>query len=177
MQTMSAYLQARSLTEIPSVNYCRHCRIVCFIINDIIAGIRLGRAKKWYQLFTDGTSRRQCKLQNLVLELYHTYKPLIVSSCILIVNESAEAQVELIDALKARLQALRDVLVREYPEKNDLLVLVPTEDSIGMQEKLGDNGVVTGDTCATAQKTNRLLQVEIDGKTFILHCTHHMRNV
>lgn len=55
--------------------------------------------------------------------------------------------------------------------------MVPTQNSIDMQEKLGNNSVLTGDTCPTAQKTSCLPEVHIYGKVIVSHFMHNMCNV
>ena len=47
-------------------------------------------------MFTDGTSRRQIAFQNLVIALMEdgTLDPVIVSSCMILENETSEMQVK-----------------------------------------------------------------------------------
>ena len=58
--------------------------------------MRLGNADSWHQLFTDGTSKRQIAFQNLVIALMEEGKldPVIVSSCMILEDESSETQVQ-----------------------------------------------------------------------------------
>jgi len=73
----------------------------------------------------------------------------------------------------------REVTAREFPNRPDLLELIPDVDTINIK-KLTD-GAVTTDTCNSAQKTRRILVEivsQIDGG--IVHeqdCFHHLRNV
>lgn len=73
----------------------------------------------------------------------------------------------------------REVTAREFPDRPDLLELIPDVDTINIK-KLTD-GAVTTDTCNSAQKTRRILVEivsQIDGG--IVHeqdCFHHLRNV
>ena len=68
---------------------------------------------------------------------------------------------------------------REFPDRPDLLDLIPDVDKIDINKLT--NGCVTTDTCNSAQKTRRILVKivsEIDGG--IVHeqdCFHHLRNV
>ena len=84
-----------------------------------------------------------------------------------------------LDNLKHRLQRWREVTAREFPDRPDLLNLIPNVDTIDIK-KLTD-GAVTTDTCNSAQKTRRILVnivSEIEGG--VVHeqdCFHHLRNV
>ena len=65
-------------------------------MNETLAALRLGKAESWHQLFTDGTSRRQIAFQNLVIALMENGKldPVIVSSCMVLDDETSENQVK-----------------------------------------------------------------------------------
>lgn len=65
-------------------------------MNEALAALRLGTAETWHQLFTDGTSRRQIAFQNLVIALMENGKldPVIVSSCMVVEDETSENQVK-----------------------------------------------------------------------------------
>ena len=84
--------------ELPSMNFVRKCRTVVENLNLMSAGLRLGNATTWHELFTDGTTRRQIAFQNLVIGLKHNGKfdSVIASSCIFLKNETAAKQVEAI---------------------------------------------------------------------------------
>ena len=47
---------------VPSVSFCRGPRRVLRIVAETLAAYRAGLAKRWRQLVTDGTSRRQLTL-------------------------------------------------------------------------------------------------------------------
>lgn len=97
LKMMLSKLQGIELKKAPSVNYCHQCRIILFIINNILVGIRLGRSKKWRQLFTNGTLCHQCKLQDLILDPGDEHGTFIVSSCIILTIKMAEAKVECVE--------------------------------------------------------------------------------
>ena len=81
--------------------------------------------KKWEQVFTDGTSRRQIALQNLVIGLLddNVLKPLILSSSIISEDETSENQAkEILLKVKScgeRLDQWASVLQREFPYSKD----------------------------------------------------------
>ena len=97
IQTTSAFFTGKETSEPPpSVNFIRGCRSVLQIINEALSALRLGTAETWHQLFTDGTSRRQIAFQNLVIALMENGKldPVIVSSCMVVEDETSENQVK-----------------------------------------------------------------------------------
>ena len=81
----------------PSIKFCRDCRAIVQIVGETIAAIKLARAKKWGQLWTDATTRRQIPFSALVIGLLgdgpnDTIDPTVVSSCIFMEDESSETQ-------------------------------------------------------------------------------------
>jgi len=96
IQTTSAAFTGAEASELPSVNFVRQCRTVLQNINETLAALRLGNADSWHQLFTDGTTRRQIAFQNLVIALMEDGKldPVIVSSCMILEDETSENQVK-----------------------------------------------------------------------------------
>ena len=66
---MSAALTRSEVNEIPSLDYVRKCHVFVQNINDMLAACRPGKADNWHHIFTDGTTQRQIKFQNLVLDL------------------------------------------------------------------------------------------------------------
>ena len=96
IQTMSAAMTGAEAEELPAVNFVRQCRTVLQNLNETLAALRLGKADTWHQLFTDGTSRRQIAFQNLVIALMEDGKldPVIVSSCMVLEDETSEKQVK-----------------------------------------------------------------------------------
>ena len=61
------YGECEDDVEFPSVNFCRQCRIVIQVIGETMAALKLAKAVKWNQLFTDATSRRQVSFQALLV--------------------------------------------------------------------------------------------------------------
>ena len=68
---------------------------------------------------------------------------------------------------------LREVIAKEFPDYD---YGIPEPESININ-KLGDGGVLTTDTCNSAQKTRRLLVEIIGGLVHEIDCFHHLRNV
>ena len=44
--------------NLPSISFIKECRIVFRSLGETLTSYRLAQAKKWEQLFIDGTSRR-----------------------------------------------------------------------------------------------------------------------
>jgi len=95
IQSSSAYFTGKEIVP-PSVNFIRQCRTVLQNMNEALSALRLGKAESWHQLFTDGTSRRQIAFQNLVIALMENGEldPVIVSSCMVVKDETSENQVK-----------------------------------------------------------------------------------
>ena len=85
---------------LPSVNYIRQCRLYATIINELIAAMQLGKVPWWSTIYHDGTSRRQCHLYNLLFSIVDKWSketdPMIVSSCIVLMEGNAEGLEEAI---------------------------------------------------------------------------------
>ena len=76
---------------LPSERFVRSCRTNLRILGETLTSYRLAKANEWDQLFTDGTSRRQVAIQNLLITIKedNEFKDLIVSSAIIIEGESS----------------------------------------------------------------------------------------
>ena len=81
-----------------------------------------------------------------------------------------------LDNLKDRLKRWKEVTMREFTDRPDLLLLITDPDSINI-EKLGDGGTITTDTCHAAQKVSRLLVECINGTVNNQDYIQHLRNV
>lgn len=57
------------IKELPSIWTIRRARTVLLVIVQVLATYRIGKANKWVQLFTDGTSRRQNAFQDLIISI------------------------------------------------------------------------------------------------------------
>ena len=96
IQSFCSIMNGLPENELPSLNFVRQCRVVVQNLNELLAAYRLGNAKEWIEVFTDGTSRRQIAFQNLVIGLMNgdKFELVIASSCIILENEMSEKQVE-----------------------------------------------------------------------------------
>ena len=79
--------------EFPSINLCRQCRIVVQVIGETVVALKLAKAVKWNQLFTDATSSRKIYFQALLVGIMDDnvmIDPVVVSSCIFMEDETSE---------------------------------------------------------------------------------------
>ena len=81
-----------------------------------------------------------------------------------------------LDKLKDRLKRWKEVTMREFPDRPDILLLITDPDSNNI-DKLGEGGTITTDTCNAAQKVRRMLVDYINGTVNEQDCMQHLRNV
>ncbi|KAL7536200.1 hypothetical protein ACHAXR_006982, partial [Thalassiosira sp. AJA248-18] len=180
--TLYEMLYGKEPTDVPSAQFVRQIRAAVQVMGETITAIKLANApaEMWRQLFFDATTRRQTPFQAVIVGLMDNgvLDPVVVSSCIFLEDESAETSVEnmiakaKIESLKRRLDRLREVMVKHYPE---FAHLVPSSDEIDL-EKLREV-LLTSDTCNVAQKERHIFSERIGGTTYNQDCHNHLRNV
>ena len=96
IQTASAAFTGAEARKFPSIDFVRKCRIVLQNLNKTLVALRLGNTSTWRQFFNDGTTQRQIAFQNLVIALREDGKldPVIVSSCMILEDETSETEVK-----------------------------------------------------------------------------------
>ena len=57
------------IKELPSIWTIRRARSVLFVVVETLAAFRIAKAKRWGQLHTDGTGRRQIAFQDLAISI------------------------------------------------------------------------------------------------------------
>ncbi len=96
--TLFAALYGKEPTQIPSLNYVRQCRVLVQIISETITAMKLAACPNWAQIFFDATTRRQVPFSAVVISLMgddpETIDPVIVSSCVILEDETSETQVD-----------------------------------------------------------------------------------
>ena len=83
--------------DFPSIHFFRQCRIVVQVIRETMVALKLAKAVKWNQLFTDATSRQQISFQALLVGIMEDdgmIDPLVVSSCIFMEDETSETETQ-----------------------------------------------------------------------------------
>ena len=106
-------------------------------------------------MFTDATTKRHQSFQTLTIGVGTddgAIDPVIISSCIFLEDESSETTFSSINnkilGLKPRITRLREIVKEKYPNHQDLIIAIPSEDGI-TTEKL-KKAWFTTDNCSAA---------------------------
>ena len=182
------------VNELPSISTVRKGRTLLDGVCSTLAAYKLAKADTWKQLHTDGTSRRQITVQNLIVSLKTEdgkLDPVLLTTSILAENESSEVVCDsILDTISRKGELLtqwKDMYVALYGE-DDTDHDIPPAESLCIT-KMADHGTITTDTCNGARKIARLLKSAIEEKCvandmtedqiyiFVLDCWNHLRNV
>jgi len=133
-------------------------RTVVLWVTKTLAALRIGKSPKWTQLHTDETSRRQISLVNVVVGLLGSdgaLRSICLSGSIIAEDSTAENQSRaIIASFTESAKLLADwikVTAEMFPNRDDLIDLIPKPSSMCVSKLL--NGMVSTDTCNTAQLT------------------------
>ena len=153
------------LRQLPSLSFIRRCRTILVITCQLTAVYRLAKAPKWGTIHTDGTSRRQVCILNLIITILEergepNFIPILASTSILPEDETAitqeDAIITFLEERKEWLGKWKEVIERDFPD------FVHDIDPDGLDlVKMGSGGNVMTYGCNTAQKLNRLLVATI----------------
>jgi hypothetical protein len=139
-------------------------------VTKTLASYQIGKANSYEQFFSDGTSRRQTSIQNVVIRFLSDggFKTITLSTSIIAEDETAESlSKSIMQTFKESgelLDAWRYVTVEMYPARVDLVDMIPKGSDLTLS-KLAKQGMIMTDTCATARKFRRLLITEITALT------------
>ena len=96
--TLFATLYNEEPKTIPSLNYVRQCRVLVQTIGETITAMKLSACSNWAEIFFDATTRRQVPFSAVVISLMgdgpDSIDPIIVSSCVILEDETSETQVD-----------------------------------------------------------------------------------
>ena len=95
IKTMYETLYGEETNDSPSLNFCRHCRLIVQVIGETMAALKLANAKEWKQIFTDATSRRQTSFLALLVGIMDdngNIDAIVISSCIFMEDEKSETE-------------------------------------------------------------------------------------
>lgn len=152
--------------ELPGVSFMRGCRSELAFFTKLCATYELGWADTYLEHHSDGTQRRQISMQNSIIRIAVEggFRSVTLSSAILSEDETSEV---LTDAIlrtfregRGILKVWREVTAREYPNRQDLLDLIPKPHQLTLS-KLANGGWVMTDTCNPARKFRRLFVAAI----------------
>ena len=179
------------IEDLPGLGYVRNCRTILRVIGETLTAYRLGKQAEWQQLFTDGTSRRQIALQNLIISILEDdiLRPLVLSSAMILEGETSEQQCDAVVKMIKRggkhLQHWEATMKNIYPSYNHD---IPPSSAMNIG-KLGSGGAVTSDTCNSARKSRRLLvdcieeaardtnPDNLNNHVIAVDCYNHLQNV
>ena len=183
-----------AVQALPCVSVVRECRSVLLVTTKTLAAYQLALVPEYLQHHSDGTERRQIKMESSILRIATDagFKCVTLSSCILPEDGTAESCVTAIaQAFREGRELLdnwRDVTSRMYPNRPDFLALIPSSSLLTLA-KLSNKSLLMTDTCATARKFRRLFadhtrQVDLNNgipddqiHIFQADCWQHLRNV
>lgn len=96
--TLFAALYGEEPKHIPSVSYVRQCRVLVQIVSETITAMKLAVCTTWAEIFFDATTCRQVPFSAVVISLMgdtpESIDPVIVSSCVVLEDETSETQVD-----------------------------------------------------------------------------------
>ena len=97
IMTIYNCLYGENPRQVPSKNFVRQCRSVVEIVGETIVAMKLASAPSWDQTNYDATSRRQNAFQCLIVSVMganNVLESLVVSSCIFLIDETAETTID-----------------------------------------------------------------------------------
>ena len=96
--TLTATLYGEEPKKLPSFNFVRQCRVLVQIIGETITAMKLAACPNWAEIFFDSTTCRQVPFTAVVISLMgdgpDSLDSIIVSSCIVLEDETSEKQVD-----------------------------------------------------------------------------------
>ena len=104
LSVLKVFSPKTQVRDLPHVNTIRKGRTVLGVVCHTLAAYRLAQSKHWKQLHTDGTSRRQSAITNLVINIQDEEGesvPILLTTNIIPEDESSEtARDSIIQAVK-----------------------------------------------------------------------------
>lgn len=187
-------LVAENRTELPSLQFIRECCTVLVVVTKTLAAYQLAKAESFKQLFSDGTSRWQTAIQNVVVSILTEagYNAITLSSGIIAKDETSESiTISIVHTFKEGrdlLEGWRAFTRTKFPDRPELFNLLPNPNALTLA-KLAKDGVVSTDNCNAARKFRQLIveKIKEEAKTrgldeseicvFVGDCWQHLWNV
>ncbi len=81
------------IQEVPSIRFVRSCRSVLLHVTKTLASYHIDKANSYKKFFSDGTSRRQTSIQNVIIRFLSDggFKTITLSTSIIAEDETAES--------------------------------------------------------------------------------------
>ena len=141
------------IQEVPSIRFVRSCRSVLLHVTKTLASYHIGKANSFEKFFSDGTSRRQTSIQNVIIRFLSDggFKTITLSTSIIAEDETTQSlSKSIMQTFKESgelLDAWRDVTIEMYPARVDLVDMIPKGSDL-TSSKLAKQGMIMTDTCA-----------------------------
>jgi hypothetical protein len=152
------------IQQLPGLPFVRRSRTILLHVTKTLAAYKIARAEWFEQLFTDGTSRRQTTIPNVVVKILSDsgYRCISLSTCIFSETESSESIAAAIaQAFKESAEMLNEwcvVTASLYPDRSDLVEMIPDGSKLTLSKLgKGQRGFTMTDTCSPARKLCRLI--------------------
>jgi hypothetical protein len=180
--------------ELPSLRFVRSCRSILVHVTKTLAAYLIAKAEKFDEIFSDGTSRRQTAIQNLIVRFLTEsgFKTITLSTSIIAEEETSESlAASIMQTFKesgSLLEKWRDTTLAMFPDKPDLIAIIPKASDLTVT-KLANQGMIMTDTCNSARSFRKKLiqhikdHVSKDGlspddvRIYEGDCWHHLRNI
>ena len=181
------------VTELPSLKHIKNMRTTLWLVTKTLAAYQIGNAKVLKQLHTDGTSRRQSSLIDVVIGLLsddNEFKTICLDSAIIAedgtTEKCARAIIGSFDDSAQLLLKWREEIVLMFPDRSDLLSSVPEPSALDVSRMLG--GMLSHDNCNPARDQGRRLETlimelaeangvpESERVVYQGSCHNHLRN-
>jgi hypothetical protein len=114
--------------ELPSKRFAQECRTVLLYVTKTLAAYEIASTQLYQQLFTDGTSRRQTEMQNIVIGILTEagYRRVALDGCVISEEHNAKSvTASILVAFRESgklLERWRSVTSELYPDRPDLLM-------------------------------------------------------
>ena len=168
MATTSAFQPNLNLVKnTPCVKLMRDTRGVLSVTTKTLAAYQVARAPIYKQQHSDGTDRRQTKIENCIVRIACDagYRCITLDSCILPEDGKATTCVTAIKQAyqegREHLDDWRKVTSDMYPGRQDLLDQLLLSQKLSVK-KLAKGGVLMTDNCDTARKFRREFKQHIE---------------
>ena len=160
---MTIFPNDNIVLELSGISFVRECRSVMAYLTKMLAAYQLAKVDIYFEHHSDGTSRRQITINNIIIRIATEggFRNITLNSAILSEDETSEVlTATIVRTFREGQQFLvtwREVTMREYPERPDLLQSLPHPSELSLA-KLARGGWIMTDTCSPMQKFRRLFK-------------------
>ena len=148
--------------ELPSLKHIKNLRTALYTVTKTLAAYRLADAKDWKQVHSDETSRRQTSLLNFLMGLLtqdNKFKAICIDLALISKNgtapEQSRAVLTALRDCKILLQEWRNTTASMFPDKPELIDLIPDPSLIDITRMAGT--MIEHDSCNTARAFGSIL--------------------